>query len=109
MPWLEKRAGVYRVCYREGTRVRRLRAYTDKLASQDMLADLRRALARGERGLFDPYKEHRDCPIDHHVADWVKSLRDVGRDDEYVRPCESRVKRLAAECGWRRLGDISAE
>jgi predicted DNA-binding transcriptional regulator AlpA len=109
MAWLERRHGKYRICDRDGAgKTWRTVAYGDKAASKQMMADLERALARGERGLVDPFGAHRGRPLAEHMADWVASLRERGKDDRYVAPCEARVTRLAAECGWRTLADIDA-
>ena len=110
MAWLEKRHGKYRICYRDDAgKTRRTVAYSDKAASKQMMADLERALAHGERGLVDPFQAHRGRPLVEHVTDWVASLRERGKDDMYVAPCEARVMRLSAECGWRTLADIDAD
>src|SRR5579862_5397081 len=101
MAWLEKRDNVYRVCYREGRKVRRIKAYTDKLASKALMGELERALARGERGLVDPYKEHRNRPLVKHLADWIGELRQVGRSGVYAAQCDCRLSRLIRECEWK--------
>jgi hypothetical protein len=74
-----------------------------------MGAKLERAKAQGEQGLVDPYKPHRIRPLAEHVADWTAELRQLGRDDMYDAPCKARLERLLIECGWARLGDISAD
>ncbi len=90
-------------------RLKRVKGFTDKGASEQLAAKLERAKARGEAGLEDPYKAHRKRHLGEHVADWVAELRQLGRDDMYVAPCEARLGRLIAECGWHFLGDIGAD
>src|SRR5262245_45604618 len=107
MAWLEKRNGKYRVCYRQGGRIKRIIAYSDKLASKAMMAELEKAMARGERGLVDPFKDQRDRPLCEHLSDWIAELRQSGRSNIYVGQCASRITRLATECGWKLLVDIN--
>jgi integrase len=110
MAWLEKRHGKYRVCHRdEMGRTHRLVAYTDKGASKQLMADLERALARGERGLIDPYKEHKGRPLSEHVTDYVADLTALGRDAKYVDNCRCRLNGLIAACDWKTLAQMSAE
>jgi integrase len=104
MAWLEKRDDVWRVCYREGRKVKRIKAYTDKLASKALMADLERALARGERGLVDVYKEHRSRPVADHLAAWKSELC-----GSYAEQCDCRISRLIRECSWKLLADIDAD
>lgn len=110
MAWLEKRDGVYRVVWRDTNGKRhKLKAYSDKLASKAMLADLEKALARGEQGLVDPYKEHKARPLKDHVADYVSDLKAMGRDEKYCYNVERRLNRLMAACEWTVLPSISAD
>ena len=51
MAWLEKRGGKYRVCYRDGAgKVKRVKAYTDKLASKQLMAELEKKLCAERNG-----------------------------------------------------------
>jgi len=110
MAWLEKRSGIYRVCFRdEAGKTRRIKAYSDKLASKQLMGEMERAIARGERGLLNPYAKHNARPLVAHVAEWVATLRERGKDEEYVVPCDARLLRLAAECEWKTLRSISAD
>ena len=86
-----------------------VKGYTDKQASEQLGAKLERAKAKGEQGLIDPYKPHRNRPLAEHVTDWTDELRQLGRDEMYVDPCRSRMNRLIKECGWALLGDISPD
>lgn len=109
MAWLEKRSGKYRICYREGGRIKRIAAYADKLASKAKLVELERARARGEQGLVDPFGEHKTREIRGHLGDYVGDLRSLGRNATYVYHADKRLHRLISECGWRILDDISAD
>ncbi len=73
------------------------------------MGELEKALARGEQGLVDPFKDAKAKPLLEHVNDWIADLRQLRRDGQYIAPCESRLTRLAKECEWAKLGDISAD
>ena len=88
---------------------RLVKGYTDRKASEQFGAKLERDKARGEQGLIDPFKKHRRRKLSEHVADWITELRQLGRDDMYIAPCKARMERLAEECGWNALADISAD
>jgi len=110
MAWLEKRHGKYRVCHRGETgKTQRLTAYTDKGASKQLMAELERALARGERGLIDPFEEHKRRPLAEHVSDYVADLTALGRDAKYVDNCRRRLNGLIAACEWKTLAHVSSD
>ncbi len=104
--WKKSKTWTVQVCI-DGRR-KLLKGYTDKSASEQMGANYERARARGEQGLTDPYKAHRHRPLVEHVGDWIGELRQLGRDDVYIRLCDARMARLVDECGWMTLADISA-
>src|SRR5262245_55757310 len=105
--WQESRFWMVKV-YIDG-KPKLVKGYTDRQASEQLGAKLERAKAQGEQGLIDPYKPHRIRPPAEHVADWTAELRQLGRDDMYIAPCKARLERLINECGWTKLGDISAD
>ena len=70
---------------------------------------LKRLRPKVPKGLEDIYKAHRGRPLAEHVADWIAELKQLSRNDVYVRLCESRMARLIDECGWGTLGAINAE
>src|SRR5690606_10613757 len=86
-----------------------IKGYTDRQASLQLGAKLERQAAQGEQGLADPYKLHRNRTLAEHIADWAAELRQLGRDGIYIGLCESRMNRMAEECGWDKLGDIAPE
>jgi integrase len=87
----------------------KLAAYTDKLASKALLAEHEKAVARGEQGLTDPFKDQRNRPITEHLADWLVELRQNGRSEVYAKQCDGRISRLIRECGWELLEDIDSD
>ena len=109
MAWLEKRGDKWAIAWRQGRKVRRQTAYTDKKASMGMLVRLNQAQARGCENLTDPYADHRDRPLSDHVAEWLASLRQAGRAEMYIGAVKGRMERLVRECKWGKLGEISAD
>lgn len=105
--WAESR--FWTVQYFLNGKPKMVKGYTDKGASEQLGAKLERAKAQGEQGLVDPYKAHRKRPLTEHVTDWIGELRQLGRDELYVAPCEARLRRLMSECGWRVLGEIDVD
>lgn len=110
MAWLEKRGSKYVICDRDaaGKRVR-IPAYTDRQASKQKLARYEKAKAHGAEGLIDPFEEHKARPLTEHVADYIADMKAKGRDGKYVYNCDKRLAKLIAECGWKALGDITAD
>jgi hypothetical protein len=106
--WAESRFYTIKL-HLPGDRIRFVKGYTDKAASEQLGARLERAKAQGDQELVDPYKAHRKRPLAEHVADWIAELRQLGRDDVYVGLCESRMARLLKECGWSTLTSINAD
>ncbi|MCL2646821.1 MAG: hypothetical protein FWD61_07420 [Phycisphaerales bacterium] len=109
MAWLEKRNKTYMVCDRIGRKTIRIKAYTDKAASQAMLTRYNKERAKKKEGLTDPYAEHRHRPLSEHVGDWINDLRQLRRAKGYVRTVEGRMERLVKECRWKLLEDIDAD
>jgi integrase len=110
MAWLEKRGSKWYVAYRDATgNTKRIKGYTDRGATKQLMARWEKAEAHGAEGLIDPFAVHKAKPLAEHVKDWIAELRQLGRDDMYVAPCRARMERLADECEWKVLADISAD
>ncbi len=105
--WTESR--FYTVQVNVDGRIRRIKGYTDRAASEQMGAKIERAKAQGAEGLEDPFKAHRNRRLCEHVADWIAELRQLGRDEIYVGLCESRMARLIGECDWKTFSSVSAD
>jgi len=109
MAWLEKRDGTWFIGFRDQQgKTHRLRPSTDKLVAKGRLANFEKAQARGE-DYSDPFKDHRGRAIAEHVKDYVADLRALGRDNMYIYNVEKRLNRLIVACGWKVLGDITAD
>jgi integrase len=110
MAWLEKRNDLWYVAYRDATgKTKRIKGYTDRGATKQLMARWEKAQAQGAEGLVDPYAVHKAKPLIQHVADWIAELRQLGRDDVYIRLCEFRMSRLIADCGWSTLEKIAPD
>lgn len=101
-----KRCRTYTIELSDG---RRIKGYTDKLASERKASNLETMLARGEQGLIDPYADHKARPLSAHVADYLAELRTAGRDGMYVYTAEKRLNAVFNACGWGTLPDITLD
>ena len=81
-------------------------AYTDKRASEQLLAKMQVALERGRRQPGGPYRKQKARAAYEHVADWVAELREAGSSPVYVQQCELRVTRVGGLCSWAKLADM---
>lgn len=106
--WVESRFYTVQIRLPNG-RIRRMKGYTDRQASEQLGAKWERAKSQGAEDMIDPYKEHRTRPILAHLKDWIAELKQTARSAIYIGQCENRIIRLAKECNWARLGDISAD
>jgi integrase len=78
----------------------------DRKAAETRGTQWVRELERGEVGLVDPFKPHRNTPLTSHLQDWLSELRTAGRSAKYVSNCDRRMNKLFTDCGWKVLGDI---
>ena len=84
---------------------------TDQQAAKEKLREIVRDLEREEMGIGVP-KRIRDAAsraIGEHIKAYCADLRARKCDVEYVDTTERRLMKLATECNWRRLTDVSAE
>src|SRR5262249_14762030 len=84
------------------------RGYTDRAATEQLMAELERKAARREQGLVDPFEHHRKRTLSDHLADFRSALAAKGNSAAYVSLVDGRLRALAAGCGWRLLDDLSA-
>jgi integrase len=84
---------------------------SDQQAAKEKLREIVRDLEREEMGIGVP-KRIRDAAsraIGEHIKAYCADLRARKCDVEYVDTTERRLMKLATECNWRRLTDVSAE
>lgn len=99
----------YTIEYRDAAgRRQRVKGYKDRTATRQLAAQLERAQARGETGLFNPFKEKLALPIAEHLQAYVDDQKASGRDDKYISNVERRIEIVADGARWRTLNDITA-
>jgi len=81
---------------------------TNKTAAELMLAELVKKAEMGQRGICDPFEDHRLRPLAEHLADFRTALEAKGNTPDYVALVLGRLQALADGCGWRTLCDLSA-
>ena len=83
----------------DGTR-KRVKAFKDKQATQQLAAKLEREVELAQAGIVDKYKEHRKRPLVEHLEDFRKSLGDTTK---HARQTENALKKplkaASSECG----------
>jgi integrase len=81
---------------------------TNKVAAEQMLADLVKRAELGRAGLVDPYEAHRNRPLLDHLGDYEQHLQAKGNSERHIENSISRTGRIIAECVFKRIGDIAA-
>ena len=100
----------WKVAYRDAEGRRRYETgYTDKAATQQLLAKREREAAQGEVGLVDPYAEHRKKPITEHIDAYEAHLRAKGAGKKHIRDVRARLKRTFKGMSCSRYGKLSAK
>ena len=91
----------------EGTR-KRVKAFKDKQATQQLAAKLEKEVELAQAGIVDKYKEHRKRPLAEHFDDFEQSLLAKGGTAKNAKQVNSRVKRVFDECKFTFWNDIQA-
>jgi integrase/recombinase XerD len=81
---------------------------TNKQAAKEMLATLELEAARERGGLASPFRDHEKQPLKEHLTEFVQSLRDTGKTEDYCRLRETRIRTILEGCKFRFIGDVSA-
>ncbi len=87
---------------------RRVPAYKDKTASQQLAARLEKEAELGNAGVVDRYKEHRNRPLVEHLEDFRESLLAKGDTIKQVKQVTSRVRRIIEVCRFIMWPDVQA-
>jgi len=96
--------------YRDlGGRVHRVPLATDKVAAQQMLADLVKQSERGFAGVTDPFEKHTWRPLVEHIEDYKKSIEANGRTARYVWETDKKLRDMANGCEFRFIHEINAD
>jgi integrase len=108
------KAGTYTAKYRDGSGIVQERATgcRDKEAASRVLSDLERRAELVKSKVMtaaeDAISDHQDTPLAEHFAAYIVHQRAKGLNETRMKNTESRLNRLAADCGFRRLGDLHA-
>lgn len=85
------------------------RAYTDKQASEQLLAQREREVARQVVGLTDPYEKHRKTPISHVLDEYLRDMQAKRVTSEHIRRTRSRLERAFEEIPARTIADLTMD
>jgi integrase len=78
---------------------------TDKGEAQILLAAI---LDQEQRGVTDPYADHRDRPLSEHVEDFTRFLESRDNSPDYVKLTTSRVRSIIDGCRFAVIDDLNA-
>ncbi|MFC1633655.1 tyrosine-type recombinase/integrase [Planctomycetota bacterium] len=87
---------------------RRVPAYKDKTASQQLAARLEKEAELAREGVVDRYKEHRKRPLAEHLEDFQQSLLAKGNTEKHAKQVVSRTRRILEGCKFIYWPDIQA-
>ncbi len=90
----------------DGTQ-KRAKGYSDKDATQNLLARLVKAAAHGAEGMDDPFQEHNRRPLVEHLADFRAHLEALNDSPEHVNLVVARCSLVFGQCGFERIPDLS--
>lgn len=62
-----------------------------------------------QRAKDDPSAAADAKPLDQHIADWLRAVRNAGTSGAQIALLETRIKHIAALARWRKLSDITAD
>ena len=83
----------YYIEYRDSDGVlKRVPAYTDKVASKQLAQQLEREVAREQVGIINIAHEHLKASVQKHITDWLADLKRTARAPNYIRNLETRSR-----------------
>jgi len=83
----------------------------DKQVAKRRLDEIVRTLQQERAGLIAsrPMRDAASTAIEQHIDLFTENIEALGRSEHYVKVTRVRLCRLARECGWNRLSDISSQ
>ena len=108
-------AGTYTAKYRDGSGVVRKVATgcRDKTAAESILTDLERRAEKVKGGILtvaeDRMIDHHDTPLGEHIDAYLLKLEVEGASPMHRDNVRRALHRLATDCNFRRLSDLSRE
>ena len=106
---VKEKSDCWYIVYKANGKIRRLKAYTDRAASETKLTEWRKSHERGQAGLLDPYKVHLDRPLVDHLKDYLEDVKHGGTSPAYHAAVESRLNRVFDGIKAKTLRDITSE
>jgi len=87
---------------------RRVAAYKDKTASQQLAAKLEKESELARAGVVDKYKEHRQRPLSEHLQEFRDSLINKGTTEKQANQVYNRTVSVFNTCRFVFLSDVQA-
>ncbi len=87
---------------------RRKKGYTDKAASQQLLAELVKRTSLEQEGVVDPCAEHRQRPLVEHLSAYRTHLKAKGDTEKYIDETVASITTVVGECRFLVIRDLSA-
>ena len=106
-------AGTYTAKYRDGSGIVRKVATgcRDKTAAESVLAKLERRAEKVKGGILSVDEaaaiDQQDRPLSEHTSDFLEHQQAKEINKVRLDNTRSRLKRIASDCGFRRLGDLN--
>ncbi len=82
---------------------------TDKEASRTQLAEIVKAVERGQAGLIDPHGTTKTQSLDTLKQAYLDDLRQQGRDGQYLYQTDRLLKKVFHDCQVATLGQLTAD
>tara|TARA_R110002073_G_scaffold326370_1_gene506183 strand:+ start:29747 stop:31039 length:1293 start_codon:yes stop_codon:yes gene_type:complete len=101
-----KPEAVWTISYHAAGRRITERAYTDKAASEQLLAQRQREAARDEVGLGDPYRKHRSRSLRDHLDDFLAGIAARNRTKKHRSMMRARLLCAFEGMGAGHLTDL---
>jgi integrase len=80
----------------------------NKEAARHMLHELEVKAVRGRAGLVDPFEQHRKRLLIQHLVEFQQYLEFKGNGERHIATTVSRVRTIIDGCGFKLIGDVSA-
>lgn len=105
----KKKDAKWMVSFTDENGKRRTQAgYSDREATEALGRRLQCLAARRREGLVDPFEQYRTAPISETIAEYVASLKALGRNLRYISQVQNRINILVYGTRVRCLGDLDS-
>ncbi len=79
---------------------------TDKVASQQLLAELVRKVELAKAGIFDRFENDRVKPLTIHIEEFKQNLVSKGNTEKHANLTHARIKAVIEACKFKMISDI---